>query len=238
MKRTIVLLLLALLLAPAVLGQDGSNVRVLSDPSGAKVVLKGSANNVSGVTPVAFRHKLAGNYKLKITKPGYEAYRKSISLDPTQPTEISASLSRKTRLKAAMRSAVIPGWGTIYSEHKTRGWLYFSSAAASGLTFLVLDNRYYSKRDDFHAIQDRYAASPDSIRQILRPELESTLKDVHDYEDAREVMMMVTGGIWALSLLDAMIFPARAEPPLESKSIAIRPEFGIDNVRLTVALGF
>lgn len=212
--KSILTVTLVVLFLPAVLSAQAGvagDLTVRSNPDGALVKLKGELS-VSGVTPVRFRQPLAGGYRVTIEKHGYERYTGYIDLDPTRQMTFDAVLSRKTRLKAAMRSCVIPGWGQIYGGQKTKGVGFIALALGSATAFLIAEDDFNNKEDDYYEAVTAYdQATTIEDRQRLWTEMAEAQREAYDAEDVRRILIGTTVAVWGLSVLDALLFFPRRE---------------------------
>ena len=221
--RIFAILLSPLLLAPLAAAQSiPGSVLVTSNPPGAEVMLKGDAT-VAGVTPTTFRQTLVGSFEVKISKPGYETYTSKVIIDPAVPMQIDASLSPKTRLKAAVRSVFIPGWGQHYTDQQGKGWLLNLLAAGGVAAYFVVDHHFDQQYNDFVNARDRFDAAVD--KGAGRDELESLLAELNeeqeeafDAEDIRRITIGGVVGIWGLAVLDAFVFF-----PYQHSTVSLRP---------------
>src|SRR5688572_7694376 len=106
-------LLLAPLAAPAACAQDSAptgSLTLVSRPSGVAVRITGD-REITGRTPLTLEGGLVGRYHVRSIEPGYEPWRRSITLDGASDDTLWMKLRPKTALKASLRSAILPGWG-------------------------------------------------------------------------------------------------------------------------------
>lgn len=214
---------------------------VTTDPPGALVTLKGEAT-VSGVAPAHFRHLLIGEYRLIVKLDGHEKYSSLINLDPSQQTEIDVRLARKTRVKSAARSMFIPGWGQRYAGQGTKGYAFTMLAAGAAAAFLIADNDFDSKYDEFVDLRDRY----DSLRvhgtvdelAALSPELNRTQDDAYDAENMRRITIGAAIGVWALNVIDALLFFPDNNASFRVKGLTVTPEADLKNMGVQLTWAF
>ncbi len=156
-KRVALCVGMTLTLAAATYAQNATDatVTVTSNPSGATVMLSGDMT-VAGVTPAIFTQRLAGYFKITAYRDGYENYNSSVLLSGRDATTIDVKLKPKTRVKAALRSIVIPGWGQQYYGAKAKGNVMFVSALVAGATAGIMHLRFDNKRDDYLDFLKRY----------------------------------------------------------------------------------
>ena len=232
---TVLLLLILPALASAQAGLAG-DVTVRTNPQGAAITLSGEVV-VSGVSPVRFQHVLIGTYDLEAKRPGYETYHSKVILDPTRPTEISVGLTKKTRLKAGLRSLVIPGWGQVYSGKKTKGFLLAGMVLGSAVGYLIADQDFDDKYDTYQArLQEYNEAATIDERQLLQPGLDHAHRRAYDAEDTKRVLAGLVIGIWGLNLLDAVLFFPEDRTDFSIKGLTVTPAADFESVGFTVSV--
>ena len=196
---------------PLLPGDSGVPVlTVRSDPPGAIVRLTGEYEFV-GRTPWNLHRPLSGVYRMQAFAPGYNVWERQVYLDPSAPQDLFVRLSRKSRLGAASRSLLIPGWGQRYNGAQGRGWFYTIAEVGALGTALVFWELYQDKVDDFDAAAERYRNARDltSIRAARR-ELADASDEADDAYDRHRVVLTIAGGIYALAFVDALVGPAPA----------------------------
>lgn len=229
-----------LALAGAAWAQTASDaiVTITSVPPGATVMLTGDLT-VAGVTPTKFTQRFAGQYKVKAFCNGYENYNSSVVLAAGQPTDISIQLKPKTRVKAAIRSLIIPGWGQRYYGASTKGALLFVGTAVSGLAAGILHLEFDKDRDDYYAFRDRYEAERlVEERERMLPELNRLQGEADDSERTRNIAAAVVAGFWAYSFLDAIVFFPDYGISVSGAGLSVAPEYDGKEVKLMGRLTF
>jgi hypothetical protein len=196
---------------PLIPGAPGDPVlTVRSDPPGAIVRLRGEHEFV-GRTPWNLHRPLSGLFTMEAFAPGYDVWERQVYLDPTAPQDIFVKLSRKSRLGAAARSLLIPGWGQRYNGARTRGWFYtLAEVGALGASWIFWEV-YQDKVDDFEAASERYRNARDeaAVREARRAVMEAD-EEADDAYDRHRLALTVAGGIYAVALVDALFGPAPA----------------------------
>lgn len=220
-------------------GQKGLTVR--STPQGALVTLSGDMT-VSGVTPALFRQILVGEYRLQISRFGYETYSTDLILDPSRPMEVAVELSAKTGLKAASRSLFIPGWGQRYYDKNFKGTLFTILAAGSLVAYLLADDSFDDKFDRYQARLREYdsiagGGSMAALRQAQLA-LDEAQDEAYDAENARRATIGIAVGIWTINLLDALFLSPDNGSDISIKGLNIRPTADVQNINLTFSVGF
>jgi hypothetical protein len=244
LKRILTACLFFVLL-PVILNAQGTvqgNFTVTSSPAGAEVVLKGEAV-VVGVTPTVFQQPLFGEYKVDVRKFGYEKYSTRVILDPSRPQELTISLSPKTRIKAAIRSLVVPGWGQLYAEQKTKSFIFNLLAVGSVAAYLIADNEYNDKYDDYKASERAYdstithGGSYVDIRNRYL-DLRDNQEEAYGAETIRRITIGAVVGAWSLSVLDALFFFPRESGTFTVKGLTVKPETDNGTIGLTLSKSF
>ncbi len=226
---------------PALSLAQGS-VTVTSAPGGAQVELKGDAV-VTGITPTTFRFGLAGKYRLRVSAPGYETYKRDLLLDPAKETVVDVTLVPKTRFKAMARSLFIPGWGQYYSDQKAKGLTFTLLAAASVVGYVFADNDFDQK---FAHFNDRLAAFDDAVKtgasratlELRKQELDAAQNDAYDAENVRRIAIGSVIGVWGLSLLDALFFFPEQHGAVTVKGLTLSPDYRSQRFGFTLSASF
>jgi hypothetical protein len=205
-----ILLPLAVIMLLAVSGTARSQttpvVSITSKPSGATVVLTGDYT-VAGITPTSFSQNLIGLYRIAAHHEGYETYHSTVVFSGREAVALDIKMVPKTRVRAAMRSLVLPGWGQNYVGSKTKGVLLTIGTLASAATAGVMHLRYDSRRndyDDFNAIYNQTRSVEE--REKLLARRYALQKDAYNAERDRNVVLGVLAGIWVYNILDAVLF--------------------------------
>lgn len=243
LKRILATLLCCSLLPSVVDAQTATgSVTVVTDPGGAEVVLEGDIK-VSGVTPTTFRQTLIGKYDVTVKRRGYETYRTDIVIDPSRPSRLDIALSPKTRLKAAVRSMFIPGWGQHYAEQTAKGRLFHVLAAGSIAAYLVADHnfdlryeKYERRRDEFDAAVAEGAGREELDRRLAA--LTDAQDEAFDYEDYRRISIGAVIGVWSLSVLDALFFFPNDRSVFSVEGVDIQPSASLDRIGLSLSYSF
>jgi len=211
LKRTLTMtaLAFALTVTTSAEGAEGG-FAITSSPPGAEVTLKGEAV-VVGITPTTFLHPLVGDYQVTLRKYGFENYKSRVTLDPAKPLSLDIRLTPKTRLKSAVRSLFIPGWGQRYSEQKTKSFVFNLLAAGSVAAFLLADEEFQYRRDllsNVSRVYDSSASAGASYERMqqLHSDLAAKQKKAYDAESTRRATIGAVIGVWGLSVLDALLF--------------------------------
>jgi hypothetical protein len=119
-------------------------------------------------------------------------------------------------------SALVPGWGQVRAGHYGRGGLFLSGELTALMTLAITDIQYHRAVEQY----DRARASYLHATYIGDAVSEYAL--MHDRWDSadhlngiRQTALYTAIGIWAVNVVDMIIFDSKEEPPL---SVAARPD--------------
>lgn len=223
-------ILLLLVIAVAIAGtatafaQSAPVVSVTSRPSGATVVLTGDYT-VAGITPTSFSQSLQGLYRIRAHYDGYETYQSTVVLSGRDAVSLDIKLTPKTRLRAAARSLLIPGWGQQYVGHKTKGTLLTIATLGAAATTGVMYLRYESRRDDYDDFNALYHQTRSvEEREKMLTKLYSLQHDAYYAERDRNLAFGVLAGVWIYNLLDAVIFFPDYGMSVSGTSLGVYPD--------------
>ncbi len=181
----------------------GGGVVITSSPPGAVVELAGDYT-LRGVTPWRLARGLAGTYTIRATKTGYRDWSGRTVLLSSRLDSIHVNLSRKTAARAALRSAIVPGWGQYDAEEPGKGTLFLLAEAAALSGVLWADgNRHDAEREHDQALEvyrsaDQVDDIEDAYDDVLR-----TFDDLEKWHERRKRWIYAAAGIWLVAVLDA-----------------------------------
>lgn len=138
---------------------------------------------------------------------GYESWGGDIIILPGQENHFSFSLAPKTRVKAALRSLFLPGWGQYYAGLKEKAFVLNIGTVGFAIGTVLADSDFRQKRDDYNqAIVDLSNASTYDDVSRLRSLVIDKNREAYDAETRRNALVIITAGLWAYNILDAVIF--------------------------------
>jgi len=205
------LIIIMLFSASSIPAQNFPGVTIKSNPEGALAQLKGEYD-MSAITPFSLSAGIIGDFKMKVTKPGYETWKGDIDL-PTPGNLFEINLNKRSRAKAGLRSFIIPGWGQLYSERKFNGFSFMILEAAAGASFIIAKTRFDNRKTDYDLALDSYhnAQTPEETAN-LQLILDESQNDMDDAESIKNTVLAVGVGIWAYNLIDALMFFPKYNP--------------------------
>ncbi len=227
-----------MMISPAHAQSAGPAVNVTSNPAGVTVILTGDLT-VAGVTPTTFTQQLAGYYKITAYREGYETHKSSIVLAGNETTSIDLKLRPKTRVRAGIRSLLIPGWGQRYSGAKTKGAFMTAGALLGGLTVGIMQLKFDSERDEYFDILDLYNSKRTvAEREALLPQLYEEQKDAYDAEQNRNLGGAILAGFWVYNFLDAVLFFPDYGIQISGSNLSFKPTYDGETVMLSGKVTF
>jgi hypothetical protein len=186
--------------------EQGGSYIFTTNPPGATAHFSGEYDLVVN-TPANLPSDLSGKYRVKITRPGYEAWNGELSFLPGSPASVNINLSRKTRFKAGLRSLFIPGWGQHYSGKSARGAAFTVGTIAAAGGLLYADKRFRDRRDTYRRAYQNYLDAPSADERTRLFAVYSTARDVASKAETDRRRLFYAGlGLWVYSILDSVIF--------------------------------
>jgi hypothetical protein len=214
-----------------------------SNPPGAAITLDGEYK-LTATTPCRLPETIVGKFTLRAVMPGYESWSGNIMIIPGQENHFSFGLSPKTRLKAALRSIFVPGWGQYYAGERKKGYTINVVTLGFGLGTLLADHDFRQKRDDYTQAQlDLENATSYADVQRLRQLVIDKNREAYDAETLRNTFVYATAIMWTYNVLDAIIFfPDRKlyfhQESVPIKEAQIDPDIGPDKIGLKLTASF
>ncbi len=214
-----------------------SGFHVETNPPGAEVNLIGTIT-VTGLSPVSFNQGLEGDYHMQVKKYGYETHNSSVYLQAGRSISLTVSLRPKTRLKAAARSLIIPGWGQSYSDQKSKGLLFGLAAAGGIASFLITDSDFDKKNAEYdNLLIDYNKATTFSEKERLYALVSDAKKKAYDMETRRRIAIGATVAVWSLNVLDVLLFFPEAGGSMIVSGLSVAPDIS-GKTYLTVSYRF
>lgn len=179
-----------------------------------------------------------GKYTIEVKAPGYAVWRQVVELDDGESQTISVILNPKSRITASMFSTLIPGLGQFYSRRPGNGAIVLIAHGVLGYLTYDKFSTYKSVRDEHRLFQVLYNEA-ETTEEIEHRRFLLLEKADEMHESRRKLTSAVTllGGIWALNILDTLIFMPRLRVAGSSLqgSLDARTESGTLFVSLRIA---
>ena len=164
-----------------------------------------------------------------------------------QGTLVTQSDKPKTKLGAALRSAIVPGlgqaWTTDYASIPNKSWYFLGGEAALGLFALITYNNYYSSNNDAVKFHQQYINATD-VQEIrsFKSTSEGHLSDAESSEQTMEYIIYALGAVHIYNIVDAFLNgPSEGEDETASVKkqkfdLVYNPELNQPQLRFTIAL--
>ncbi len=112
-------------------------------------------------------------------------------------------------------SAMVPGWGQVRAGHYGRGALFMSGELVALTTLVIADIQYNRAVEQY----DRARASYLHATYIGDAVGEHTImherwNSAEDLNGLRRTMLYAAVGIWAVNVVDMILFDPEGEPPI------------------------
>ena len=172
-------------------------------PKNSKVLLNDS---FLGTTPIENMSLSQGQHTIEISIPGYEnipMFDLNIDSSMVYPLTLPR-LIPKTKTKAFMRSAILPGWGQRYYEEPVKSMGIGTAFMLSGL-FCIYNQLQYSQLSTDY---DRAVADYQNSGTDLNTRADQ-MQNVYDQLVVNEINtntgIYVLGGMYTLNLIDILL---------------------------------
>ncbi len=180
------------------------SISITSEPAGAKVNIKGGLSDIT--TPGSIDSVKAGEFLLKGKLNGYHTLMLKGVLEPGSQQNVDLIFKPKQRTGAMWRSALLPGAGQWFAEHRTRGLLLTTAQVLAAAFTVYTHYEYEDKREAYNKARESY------LNAITISELESTRERVSDARDdwdnaafMRDLAFVSVGSVYSINLLDVCI---------------------------------
>ena len=154
-------------------------------------------------------------------------------------TVVDASEKQKTRIGAAFRSLVLPGWGQFYSNRTMMGWSFLGGEVVLGALAFSAYSSYQTAFDDLTSFNQQYnnAVDPAQI-QDLRSKILQADTDQIKFNDQIKTMLYAAGGLWAANVVHAFVIGPKAETVAKQSGfdLVYHPETKQPQLRFSIAL--
>jgi hypothetical protein len=189
-------------IADLVLVPETGLVDVVSHPSGARLFIDGVA---VGVTPLDSLRLDSGQCYVRMERHLHEAWAGSLNVLGGATTSLEISLDEKTRGKALLRSALLPGWGQRYGERKALGWSYTLAQVAS-LGFATYSFvRYDESLSEYEDAKAAYEGALDNHDELWQ-DLQGKHDTLRDDRRMRSYAVSFAAGMYVWNLMDTLLF--------------------------------
>ena len=158
-----------------------------------------------GTTPLENMSLEQGKHTVEISIPGYEdipLFDVNIDSSMIYPLTLPR-LVPKTKMKAFIRSAIVPGWGQRYYEEPKKSTGFGTTALLSGLFCIYNQSQYSQLSADYDKAVANYQNSGDPETKVEH------MLNMYDRlkvnEQNTNIGAYVLGGIYTLNLIDILM---------------------------------
>ncbi|MDP6500873.1 MAG: CsgG/HfaB family protein [Candidatus Marinimicrobia bacterium] len=155
------------------------------------------------------------------------------------PVTATPVFKGKTRFGAMLRSAVMPGWGQLYSGNKLMGWSFLGGEVVLGALVFSAYSAYATANSDLTAFNQQYNSSTDPAQiQDLRSKILQADADQIKSNDQMTTMIYAAGGLWAANVIHAFLTGPKADSASRSSGfdLVYHPEILQPQLRFSIAL--
>jgi hypothetical protein len=112
-------------------------------------------------------------------------------------------------------SIFVPGWGQVQAGHYGRGALFLSAELVSLTTLAIADIQYNRSVEQYDRARASYLHASyigDAVTEYnLMHSRWNSADELHGY---RQAALYAAIGVWAVNIVDMVLFDAREEAPL------------------------
>ena len=132
--------------------------------------------------------------------------RERIARIASREEVVPAEIKAQFKWPSALRSTLVPGWGQLYSDHRTLGWSLMGSELALGGLALIFYKSYEYQLKDLDLYNRMYASTTDQNKvKEFREIILKAEKDHIRHIDNFTYTLFAMGSIWALNIVHAVI---------------------------------
>ena len=148
-----------------------------------------------------------GLHSYLVTAPKYESFRLDINIENTETVFENITLTKKSKAKALRQSILLPGWGQMYAEDRTKGILMMGLHFGAGALLYSNYSKYVKSSDLKDLNYERYMKAT-STANITRNHA-AYKSNIVDANNAAAVVMAMGATFainWAFSVIDVFLF--------------------------------
>ena len=165
--------------------------------------------------PIPFKKEMIpGYYDFLIQAKGYKSQKSSLSLMADQPANLWIDLEKKgagkTKQGALYRSAILPGWGQLYSGKVEKGIIF--TTIHLGLAGLMGYSYYYhfQAMKDYERATDRYRGATEDVSSDDIIHYREQMDSQYDKASWGWNLIFISTnffiGYWIYNMVDAYLF--------------------------------
>ncbi len=212
-------------------------VTILSETGGTMVRLEGAFTFI-GKTPFAISQNLVGQYKLIAMKRGYETQKIKVEFSRNSSRQINVGLRPLSPVKATFGSLLLPGAGQRYKGANQKGLVFTALALGAGARAFVKHSQFRDDRDAAASAEKHYlqiSATEAAEQKLALEQWQQAQREADASFESRRRALMLTGAVWTVNVLDALIAPPGPAHPAKKDKVGVNvtsrtgatPELGL-----------
>lgn len=185
---------------------EGRSLEFRTDLAWSRLQLEGR-EQIDGVSPLRVPGPLSGKFWLSAWGPGVELQRGRVDVDLDDGGSGILSYGRRGVPETLLYSILYPGI-IQYGQGQQGKGIYLGALATAGLVgSVVTEAMLWNARDDLEAAERAYYATTLASEQHQLANVRQDRREERDRAvDRRTIMLIGTGAVWGVSLLDATLF--------------------------------
>ena len=179
----------------------------------------------------------------ELLKEKEEKAREAIRLaeERAEAARIAAAKElRQARIRALIRSSILPGWGQYYSGRKTWGWVWLGSELAIGGLAYMSYAKFNDTYDKFENVYADYDAATDHAEIAgLKVKAKKVLDEEFAANEQLKMVAYAGGAVWIANMIHAYISgPIQAETAYQKAGFdfVFDPDLKTPQLRFYIAL--
>jgi len=185
--------------------KEKGNLSFFSFPQGTQITIADKQIDLSKNSSIELP---IGWYLIKVYCSGYNYKKIKVKLIANENKNVDLSLTPKTKKRAIIYSALLPGLGQNYQEKTIRSWGYgiaFFTSLGLGVNYMV---KYNNSVKDYNSVRIKYeeAIDEDEINKY-RNEMNALYDDINSNETLRNTFYITAGVIWLWNMIDVIYLP-------------------------------
>lgn len=198
-------------------------VTVVSETAGTVVRFEGAFTFI-GKTPFTVSQNLAGPYKVIASKRGYETKTIVLDFQRGMAQHITVGLKPLSLAKAAFGSLLLPGTGQRYKGARSKGLIFTTLALGAGARAFVKHQQFGDDRDAAASAEKQYNQISDTAlleKELALEKWQKAQREANDSFKSRRRAVILTGAIWTINVLEALIAPPGPGHPEQTRKVGL-----------------
>ena len=146
----------------------------------------------------------------------------------------------KTKLGALMRSAILPGFGQIYSDKKIWGYGWMAAEVAIGGLIASSYSSYQTAKSDYNNLMGLYNSAIDSDEiDLYKTQARGKFDEMEVAKQQNKLFMQAAAGIWVTNMIHAYLVGPVPDETADNGpqfKLAYDPSTGQASVGVSIAI--